>query len=88
MYTSSVPDEVHCDEESGRDDAARYTLVFSIMCFKKVGNDLILERIKQVDFRQSHSESMMEKYLSSLTVKALYWQQDLTEKVAQEEMRY
>lgn len=83
-----MPDEVHCDEDSGRDDAARYTLVFSIMCFKKIGNDLILERIKQIDFRQSHSESMMEKYLTSLTVKALYWQQDLLEKVAQEEMRY
>ena len=84
---SSVPDEVHCDEESGRDDAARYTLVFSIMCFKKIGNDLILERIKQIDFRQSHSESMIEKYLTSLTVKALYWQQDLLEFVEQDSVR-
>ena len=83
-----MPDEVHCDEDSGRDDAARYTLVFSIMCFKKIGHDLILERIKQIDFRQSHSDALMEKYLTSLTVKALYWQQDLLDKVAQEEMRY
>ena len=55
VYTSSVPDEIHCDEDSGRDDASRYTLVFSIMCFKKDGNDLILERIKQLDFRQGTS---------------------------------
>jgi len=51
VYTSSVPDNIHSDEESGRDDASRYTLVYSIMCFKRVGNDLILERIKQIDFR-------------------------------------
>ena len=46
VYTSSVPDEVFADDESGRDDATRYTVIFSIMCFKKVGNDLILERIR------------------------------------------
>jgi len=73
VYTSSVPDSVHCDEDSGRDDAARYTLVYSIMCFKRVGADLILERIKQVDFRQAHSSQMMQAYINTLEVKALYW---------------
>jgi len=34
VYTSSVPDTVHSDDDSGRDDASRYTVVFSIMCFK------------------------------------------------------
>ena len=86
VYTSSVPDNVHSDDESGRDDASRYTICYSIMCFKRIGNDLILERIKQIDFRQAHSQTMMEQYLSSLPVKALYWQQDLLEKVTQEEM--
>ena len=51
VYTSSVPDTVHSDDESGRDDATRYTVVFSIMCFKKDGSDLILERVMQIDFR-------------------------------------
>ena len=46
VYSSSVPDEVHSDEDSGRDDATRYTLIWSVMCFKKVGEDLIIERIK------------------------------------------
>ena len=57
------------------------------MCFKRSGNDLLLERIKQVDFRLVHSNSMMEQYLSSLNVKALYWHQDLMEKVAQDELQ-
>lgn len=43
VYTSSVPDEVHSDEDSGRDDATRYTLLYSIICFKKVGDDLLME---------------------------------------------
>ena len=86
VYTSSVPDEVHCDEESGRDDAERFTLVFSIMCFKRDGKDLIMERIKQVDFRLSHRQ-MINQYLTGLSLKAQYWQQDLTEKVAYEELR-
>ena len=51
VYTSSVPDTVHSDDESGRDDVTRYTMIFSIMCFKKDVNDLILERLMQIDFR-------------------------------------
>ena len=56
VYTSSVPDEVHAGIYSGRDSASsgqppltdlvratRYTLLFSIQCFKKVHNDLIME---------------------------------------------
>ena len=74
VYTSSVPDNIHSDDESGRDDASRYTLCFSIMCFKRIGNDLIMERIKQINFRQSHSQTMMDQYLGSLPVQALYWQ--------------
>ena len=81
VYTSSVPDNVHNDDESGRDDATRYTIVYSIMCFKRLGNDLILERIKQIDFRQAHSQTMFDQYLAQISVKALYWQQDLLEKV-------
>ena len=87
VYTSSVPDTIHQDEESGRDDANRYNLIYSIMCFKRMGDDLLLERIKQVDFRLVHSNSMMEQYLASLNNKALYWHQDLMEKVAQEELK-
>ena len=87
IYTSSVPDNVHSDDESGRDDASRYTIAYSIMCFKRIGNDLILERIKQIHFRQAHSQSMMDQYLSSLAVRALYWHEDLLEKVVEEEMR-
>lgn len=84
IYTSSVPDEIHADDESGRDDASRYTLVFQIMCIRRLGNnDLVLERIKQVDFRQVHSQTMFDQFLSQLHVKALYWQQDLQEHVAQ-----
>ena len=59
VYTSSMPDEVYSDEESGRDDATRYTVIFCIMCFKREGRDLVLERMKQIDFREVHSESMM-----------------------------
>ena len=64
VYTSSVPDNIHSDDESGRDDASRYTIVYSIMCFKRLGQDLILERIKQIDFRQAHSQTMFEQYLA------------------------
>ena len=46
VYASSVPDEIYADEDSGRDEASRYTVVSSIMCFKKSGNDLILERVR------------------------------------------
>ena len=87
VYSSSVPDEVHADEDSGRDDATRYTLLFSIMCFKKVGNDLIMEQIKQIHFRDGHSDRMMEQYLASANLKALYWQQDLLEYVAKESLK-
>ena len=73
VYTSSVPDEIHSDVDSGRDDATRYTLLFSIICFKTVGNDLIMEQIKQVHFRDGHSDRMMEQYLASTNLKALYW---------------
>ena len=52
-----------------------------------MGDDLLLERVKQVDFRLVHSNSMMEQYLASLNNKALYWHQDLMEKVAQEELK-
>ena len=87
IYQSSVPDEIYSDEESGRDDASRYTLVFSIQCFKIVGEDLILERIRQVDFRQAHSQTVMDAYCRTLNLKALYWQQDIIEKVAEEELK-
>ena len=60
-------------------------MVFSIQCFKIVGEDLILERIRQVDFRQAHSEKVMESYCRNLSLRALYWQQDVLEKVAEEE---
>ena len=46
VYSSSVPDEIYADEDSGRDEASRYTVVSCIMCFKKCGNDLILERVR------------------------------------------
>ena len=59
VYTSSIPDELHSDEESGRDDATRYTVIFCIMCFKREGRDLVLERMKQLDFREAHSDTMM-----------------------------
>ena len=52
-----------------------------------MGDDLLLERVKQVDFRLVHSNSMMEQYLASLNNKALYWHQDLMEKVAQDELK-
>ena len=81
VYTSSVPDEVHCDEESGREDATRYTVVSSLMVFRRDGNDLVLERLRQLDFRSSHSDSLVDQFCNQLMVKALYWQQDLTEKV-------
>ena len=58
------------------------------MCFKRMGDDVLLERIKQVDFRLAHSNSMMEQYLASLNIRALYWHQDLMEKVAQDELQY
>ena len=87
VYSSSVPDQVHEDEDSGRDDATRYTLLYQIMCFKKVGTDLVMEQIKQIHFRDGHSERMMEQYLASANLKALYWQQDLLEYVAQESLK-
>ena len=74
IYSSSVPDELHSDEDSGRDDATRYTALYSILCFKKVANDLIMEHIKQIHFRDGHSDRMMEQYLASANLKALYWQ--------------
>ena len=37
-----------------------------------------------MDFREAHSDKMMESYLSSLQLKARYWQQDLQEKVTQD----
>ena len=59
-------------------------MVFQITCFKAVGHDLIMEKIKQVDFRESQTARLMEQYLNSLSLKALYWQQELNEKVAQD----
>ena len=69
-------------EDSEREEFTRYTLVFQIMCFKQVGNDLIMEKLSQVDFRQDHSEKTMEQYLKQLNFQALYWHQDLLERVS------
>ena len=53
VYQSSVPDEVHPDEEDGRDDATRFDLVHHTMCFRRLkdNDDLLLEQIYQVNFR-------------------------------------
>lgn len=88
VYESSIPDNVHPDgQSSSRDDYDLYTLVFQITCFKAVGQDLIMEKIKQIDFRGSQSAKLMDQYLNFLSLKALYWQQDLIEKVADEVSR-
>ena len=57
VYQSSVPDEIHPDETDGRDDATRFDLVHHTMCFRRIGstNDLMLEQIYQVDFRDVNS---------------------------------
>ena len=83
VYTSSTPDEIHSDEESGRDEATRYTLIYCLLCFKREGQDLVLERIRQIDFREEHSENLMQHFLNRIEAKALYWQEDLTQKVHQ-----
>ena len=46
VYESSVPHSVQSNEDAARDDATKYDVVFSIMCFKNVGGNLIMERIK------------------------------------------
>ena len=46
-----------------------------------------MEHIKQIYFRDGHSDRMMEQYLASANLKALYWQQDLLEYVAQESLK-
>lgn len=79
VYSSSVPDELAPAEEAGRDDAGLFTLVSGMQCFRGEGDDLILEDIRQVDFRAAHSDSVMDQYISSRAVKALYWQQELQE---------
>ena len=92
IYQSSVPDEMYKTVESGDDnddfddshDPTRYTVVFSITCFKRDGNDLILERVRQVDFRQGNSTMGINAYLNTLQTKALYWKQDLTEMITAE----
>ena len=44
VYTSSVPDDIHEGTiKDDHEDATRYTLLFSIICFKTVGNDLVME---------------------------------------------
>ena len=37
VYQSSVPDEIHPDEEDGRDDASRFDLIHQTICLRKVG---------------------------------------------------
>ena len=37
VYQSSVPDEIHPDEDDGRDDASRFDLVHQTICLRKVG---------------------------------------------------
>ena len=64
VYQSSVPDEIHPDETDGRDDATRFDLVNHTMCFRRIGstNDLMLEQIYQLDFRQVNSAQTFEYY--------------------------
>mmetsp|Transcript_5292 Transcript_5292/g.6492 ORF Transcript_5292/g.6492 Transcript_5292/m.6492 type:complete len:163 (+) Transcript_5292:90-578(+) len=46
VYQSSVPDEVHPDEDAGRDDATRFDLLHQTSCFKRFGdNDLLVEQV-------------------------------------------
>ena len=46
VYTSSVPDTVAAEDDNERESAQRYCLAYDIMCFKKDGNDLEVERIR------------------------------------------
>ena len=67
VYQSSVPDEVHPDETDGRDDATRFDLVHHTMCFRRVGtsNDLMLEQIYKLDFREINSAQIQDDFLKN-----------------------
>ena len=64
VYQSSVPDEIYPDEEDGRDDAARFDLLHSTLCFRRIGmNDLLIEQVYAVDFRTRQSNQLVLQYL-------------------------
>ena len=41
-----------------------------------------MERVRQVDFRQGTSEVALNQFINLLQIKASYWQQELSERVA------
>ena len=91
VYQSSVPDSMYKTVESADEDdyddsndPSRYTVVFNISCFKREGSDLVLERVRQIDFRQGGSNLAINAYLNTLQTHALYWKQDLTEMITAE----
>ena len=51
------------------------------MCFQKDGNDLVMTRIGQIDFRDGENEPISRLYIKAQEVKGRYWQQDLEESV-------
>lgn len=81
VYTSSVQDSVAAEDDSERESAPRYCLAFQILCFRREGEDLVVERLQQIDFRQGDNESMNNLFIKAKEVKSRYWQQDLIEAV-------
>ena len=58
-YQSSVPDEIY--KESSSDISSRFDILHQITCFRGVcSNDLLVEQVFQVDFRQLHSKHLLE----------------------------
>lgn len=62
VYQSSVPDEIFPDADGHEEDAVRFDFVHMTMCFSRVGDNVILEKIYQVDFRRIHSPSVIDEY--------------------------
>jgi len=51
------------------------------MCFRRVGDDLILEQVYQVDFRKMHSRQVLDQYSQNLEMGKRYWYEGLKDKV-------
>lgn len=84
VYQSSVPDAIHPDEDDARDDALRYDLLHQTTCFKHLGeNDILMEQLMQVDFREAHSQTVVQQFEETQNSVLRYWYEDLVVQIKQ-----
>lgn len=68
-YQSSIPDRIY---EFSNEYISRYDILHQTTCFRGIGiNDLLVEQVFQVDFRELNSILVLDQYIGGLRLQAI-----------------